>query len=186
MVSLIERTQIAVNYVAKYYAHSVPGGVFCQDLYDNAHVFDVTTNDDSTRTVTFKVYTVERLKNNMAMVHGGASSTMIVLFSALSLASDDRYWKGETPTEEELKNFAHDIPSTRSVDNQILQAVPLKTDVYVKCHIISNTKSNAFITTVITNSKGKNLVVGVHDMIRNPSNGYEPHSLSAHFPLARL
>lgn len=186
MVSLIERTQIAVEYVAKYYAHLVPNGVFCQDLYDNVKVHDVITNEDNTRTVIFKVFTVEKLKNNMGMVHGGASSTMVVLFSALSLAGDDRYWNGDTPTEDELKKFAHDIPATRSVDNQILQAVPLETDIFVKCHIISNTKSNAYITTTINNSKGRALVVGVHDMIRDPSTGHEPHSLSAHFPMAKL
>lgn len=186
MASLVQRTQTAVEYIVKYYRDKIPSGVFCQELYDSIKVVDVKTDEDKLRTVVYKVHTSQYLRNAMGMVHGGASSTMIVLFSALSIASDDKYWKSSEPTAEELKAFALDIPSTRSADIQILQAVPLDADVFVKCHVVSNTKSNAYVDAKITNSNGKTLVVGVHDMMRNPPTGEEQHALSAHYPYAKL
>lgn len=179
-MSVIERTQIAVDFAAKYYAKT--GGVFCQDLYDNAKVIDITTDSENLKTVHFLVHTVPKLKNNMGMVHGGASSTMLILFSALALASDDKYWSGSTPTNKELEEFVTSLGATRSADIQIMQAVPLNADITVRCHILSNTKSNAFIIGTILNSKGKVLVTAVHDMMKHPPTGTEPNTLKSHFP----
>ncbi|MBQ5153912.1 PaaI family thioesterase [Macrococcus caseolyticus] len=152
-------------------------------------VLDVSLEKDGSLTVSFQVHTIPKLTNTMKMVHGGASSTLISTFTVLALAGDKKYWKNPTePTNAELEAFYNDLGYTRTLNIQIIQAVPLNTDVTVRCRVVSNTKSNAYIIGGIHN-QGRTLVNGIHDMTKRSlasRDPMDPSSLRADFQLSRL
>lgn len=187
-VTPVKTVQKACEYVAKRLASSSENGVFCQEIYDSAKVIDVSLDSDNLVNVSFSVHTSPRLANTVKMVHGGASSTLISSFTVLALAGDPKYWKNlDEPTEEELEVFYKDFGYTRTVNIQIIQAVPLGADVTVKCKVVSNTKSNAYLIGGI-HYKGKVLVNGVHDMTKRSLalNSSDARSLRADFQHSRL
>lgn len=185
----VQTVQKACEYVAKRFAESSDDGVFCQEIYDVLKVEDVSLDKDGAVTVRFKVHTIPKLNNTMKMVHGGASSTLISIFTVLALAGDKKYWKNpHEPTELELEAFYNDLGYTRTVNIQVIQAVPLNADVTVTCKVVSNTKSNAYIIGGIYN-QGRVLVNGIHDMTKRSlasSDPLDPKSLRADFQLSRL
>jgi len=183
----IETVQAACEHAAKKFKDSGP--IFVQDVYDSIKVKRVWEDSDGIPTVEFLVATPEKFNNSMEMVHGGASSTFCAVFSTLALAGDMRWWPNSTPSEADLDNFVDNLGYSRALDVQIMQAVPLRSEVYVRGQILSRTKSNAYVVASIYNKSGKLLVRAFHDMIQRsyePKNPKDPRYNNASFYLTKL
>lgn len=165
MAASAERTAEACRYVLRHNASN--GDIFCQELHDQLHVL-YTCEIEGSPVVAFKVHTDQGLTNLFGFVHGGAISTIAAIHSRLALAVDDKYWKrsGRETNEQDLKAFLASMGTSRGLNVQILQAVPLNADLTVKCTVLNSTKTNSYVSVEILGPTGKLLAVANHDMMK--------------------